>query len=120
MFDLALSARPMIEALAPSYNVAPSQAIPIIRSSQDNQQRTISLLHWGLIPSWAKDAKIGNHTINARAETIADKPSFKEAYKKRRCLVIANGFYEWRAQQPGEPSKQPFHIHPKREQPHLF
>lgn len=120
MFDLAVSARPMIEAIAPSYNIAPSQAVPIVRSSQDNQQLTISLLHWGLIPSWAKDAKIGNHTINARAETLAEKPSFRAAYKKRRCLVIANGFYEWRSQQLGESSKQPFHIHPKTEQPLAF
>ncbi len=119
-FDLPVSARPVIESLAPSYNVAPSQAVPIVRSSQDNDQRTVALLHWGLIPSWAKDAKIGYRTINARAETLAEKPSFRAAYKKRRCLVIANGFYEWRTQQPGESSKQPFHIHPKTEQPLAF
>lgn len=119
-FDLTVSARPVIESLAPSYNVAPSQAVPIVRSLQDNDQRTVALLHWGLIPSWAKDAKIGYRTINARAETLAEKPSFRGAYKKRRCLVIANGFYEWRSPKSGESTKQPFHIHAKTEQPLAF
>ncbi|WP_216828605.1 SOS response-associated peptidase [Alkalihalobacterium elongatum] len=76
------------------YNIAPSQNIlTVINDGQDNRA---GYLRWGLIPSWAKDPKIGYKLINARAETLAEKPSFKQAYKKRRCLVIADSFYEWK------------------------
>lgn len=80
------------------FNVAPSQEIAVIASDAPDR---VQFLRWGLIPSWAKDPAIGNRTINARAETIAEKPSFRDAFRKRRCLVIANGFYEWRREPKG-------------------
>jgi putative SOS response-associated peptidase YedK len=75
------------------YNVAPTQTVPAIRL--DDGKRRLVGLRWGLIPSWAKDAKIANSTLNARADTVATKPAFRAAYKKRRCLVLADGYYEW-------------------------
>ena len=99
----------------PRYNIAPSQPIAAIRIDPDTTTRRLVMLRWGLIPSWAKDPKIGNQCINAKAETVAEKPSFRSAFKKRRCLVVATGFYEWqmhgRTKQPmwiGLRSKQPF------------
>lgn len=88
----------------PRYNIAPTQAVPVIRAGV-NQSRDFALLHWGLIPSWAKDVKMGARLINARAETLAEKPSFRHALKRRRCLVVADGFYEWHQQ--GR-TKQPY------------
>jgi putative SOS response-associated peptidase YedK len=82
------------EALAPRYNIAPTQPAPVVRR-RDDATRRLSLLRWGLIPFWAKDPAIGNRLINARAETAGSKPAFRQAYRKRRCLVLANGFYEW-------------------------
>ena len=80
--------------LTPRYNIAPSQAVlSIIRDETGNRG---GLLRWGLIPSWAKEAAIGNRMMNARAETVAEKPSFRRALQKRRCLIVADGFYEWR------------------------
>jgi putative SOS response-associated peptidase YedK len=100
---------------APRYNIAPSQPVAAVRIEPDTATRQLVLLRWGLIPSWAKDPKIGHQCINAKAETVAEKPSFHAAFKKRRCLVIATGFYEWqvqgRAKQPmwiGLQSKRPF------------
>ncbi len=101
----------------PSYNIAPSQAIATILIKPDDTQRQLQMLHWGLIPSWAKDFKMGAKLINARAETLTEKPSFRAAFKKRRCLVIADGFYEWQ-QQDGK--KQPFYFKFQNEQPFAF
>ena len=99
----------------PRYNIAPSQPIAVIRIEPDRTTRTLVMLRWGLIPSWAKDPKMGNQCINAKAETVAEKPSFRSAFKKRRCLVVATGFYEWQVQgrtkQPmwiGLQSQRPF------------
>jgi len=80
--------------LSPRYNVAPTQDVPVVRQNAVGQ-RELSFMHWGLIPSWAKDASIGNRTINARADTVAAKPAYRRAFKSRRCLVVADGFYEW-------------------------
>lgn len=91
----------------PSYNIAPTQRIITVRLNPETGKRECILLRWGLIPSWAKDTKIGNQCINAKAETVAEKPSFRAAFRKRRCLVIADGFYEW--QRAGE-RKQPLWI----------
>lgn len=94
--------------LAPRYNIAPSQLVAAIRFEEDRTPREMVMLRWGLIPSWAKDRKIGNRMINARADTVATKPAFRAAFKRRRCLIPADGFYEWKkldAQQ-----KQPFYI----------
>ena len=79
--------------LKPNYNVAPSQDVPVILNNGSNQ---LALLMWGLIPFWAKDPSIGNKLINARAETIDEKPSFKHSLQRKRCLVVADGFYEWK------------------------
>lgn len=84
-----------VPALKPRYNIAPTQDIAAIRVTAENT-RELVMLRWGLVPFWAKDPSIGNRMINARAETVAEKPSFRTAYRKRRCLVLADGFYEWR------------------------
>ncbi|MEK7349974.1 MAG: SOS response-associated peptidase [Nitrospirota bacterium] len=101
----------------PRYNIAPSQPIAVIRIEPDSTTRTLVMLRWGLIPSWAKDPKIGNQCINAKAETVAAKPSFRSAFKKRRCLVIATGFYEWQVQ--GQ-TKQPMWIGLQSQRPFGF
>ena len=101
----------------PRYNIAPSQPIAAIRIDPDTTTRKLVMLRWGLIPSWAKDPKIGNQCINAKAETVAEKPSFRSAFKKRRCLVVATGFYEW--QQRG-PVKQPMWIGLRSKSPFAF
>lgn len=91
----------------PDYNIPPGQKILAIVQLEDGGNKGVNL-HWGLIPSWSKDPKIANRMINARAETLSDKPSFRAAYSKRRCLIPATGFYEW---QQTESAKQPFHVH---------
>lgn len=83
------------EEVKPRYNVAPTQYVAAVREGEEDA-RELVMLRWGLVPFWAKDPSIGNRMINARAETVAEKPSFRNAYKKRRCLVLADGFYEWR------------------------
>ncbi len=91
--------------LAPRYNIAPSQDVLAIR--QGPAGREAVMLHWGLVPFWAREVKTGYRMINARAETVAQKPAFRAAYRRRRCLVPADGFYEWRS---GPRGKQPCHI----------
>src|SRR5262245_21706371 len=105
--------------LAERYNVAPTQIVPAVRADAEGKGRAFTMLRWGLIPSWAKDAAIANSLINARAETVASKPSFRSAFKKRRCLVVADGFYEWdkfTATAKGA-KKQPWHFHLKGREP---
>ena len=82
-------------AVEPRYNIAPTQFIVAIRNNEESG-RELTMFRWGLIPSWAKDPSIGNRMINARAETVMEKPSFRAAYRRRRCLVLADGFYEWK------------------------
>jgi len=103
--------------LKPRYNVAPSQKVPIVRLDKDGN-RELAMLRWGLIPFWAKDDRIGYKTINARAETVATAPSFRAAFKKRRCLVPASGFYEWKKFEDG--SKQPYLIQMRDGAPFSF
>ena len=92
----------------PRYNVAPTQEVVTILSDGDNLgHNRAELMRWGLIPFWAKDAKIGARMINARAETVAEKPAFRTALRKRRCLVLADGFYEWKKEEKG---KTPMYI----------
>lgn len=88
------------------YNIAPTEPIPVVRTGRDGV-RELVMLRWGLVPYWAKDPSIGNRMINARAETLADKPVYRSAYEKRRCLVLADGFYEWRKEANG---KTPWYI----------
>ena len=94
-------------SLAPRYNIAPSQPVAAARISPDGSGRELTLLRWGLVPSWAKDPSASAPMINARAETVSEKPSFRSAFRRRRCLVPADGFYEWR-RTPGR--KQPYYI----------
>ncbi len=93
--------------LKPRYNVAPTDVMPVCRLTRQGQ-REITMLKWGLIPFWATDPKMGYRTINARAETVATAPAFREAFKRRRCLVPASGFYEWRKR--AGVGKQPYLI----------
>ena len=99
------NALPPSFAIQPSYNVAPTQEIPVIIQLED--ARHIKKRHWGLVPFWAKDISIGSRMINARVETLASKPAFKATLKHRRCLIPANGFFEWSGKAG---SKQPFFI----------
>ena len=96
--------------LQPRYNIAPTQQILAVRQSMGREGREAVLLRWGLIPRWAKDPSIGNRMINARAETIAEKPAFRSAFRSRRCLVPSSGFYEWKKE---EERKQPYFIRPR-------
>jgi putative SOS response-associated peptidase YedK len=96
-----------IADVGPRYNAAPMQWMPVIRQDPSGE-RVLQTLRWGLLPSWAKDESIANRLINARAETLAEKPSFRSALRKRRCIVPADGFYEWAKRPDG---KQPYYIH---------
>jgi putative SOS response-associated peptidase YedK len=95
-----------IPEIQPRFNIAPTQQVLTVRQ-EENAKPQAAFLRWGLIPSWATDKKIGASLINARADTVATKPSFRSAFKRRRCLILADGFYEWRK---GDKPKQPFHI----------
>lgn len=94
------------DGVQPRYNVAPSQPVAVVPNNGKNQ---LDFFLWGLIPSWAKDPEIGNRMINARAETLTEKPSFRTAFRRRRCLILADGFYEWRLV-PGQKVKIPTYI----------
>ena len=94
-----------VPELAPRYNIAPTQQVAAVRAAEAG--RELVLLRWGLVPTWAKDLSMGAKLINARAETAAEKPSFRSAMRQRRCIIPADGFYEWQAQAGG---KQPFYI----------
>ena len=107
---------PAADEMVPRYNIAPSQQVAVVANNGGN---SVEFFQWGLIPSWAKDPKIGNRMINARSETLAEKPSFRTPYKRRRCLILTDGFYEWRAE-PGSQTKTPFYIHLKSEKPFAF
>ena len=109
LFDLT-----EIPSIVPRYNIAPTQPIAAVRLSPSSGARELSYFHWGLIPRWAKDTKIGSRMINARSETAAEKPSFRTAFKYRRCLVPADGFYEWQKLNGG---KQPVRIQMKSGDP---
>lgn len=103
-----------LQEINPQYNIAPSNAIATIIL---DSQKQLKWMRWGLIPSWAKDESIGNRMINARAETLSEKPSFRNAFKKRRCLILADGFYEW---QKTEKQKQPYYFQLKDGKPFAF
>jgi putative SOS response-associated peptidase YedK len=101
------------EEYVPRYNIAPTQDIVAIRQEADG--RVASMMHWGLLPHWAKDRKMAARMINARGETVSEKPSFRVPFKRHRCLIPADGFYEWKA--TGGKYKQPYHITLNQEQP---
>jgi|HubBroStandDraft_3_1064219.scaffolds.fasta_scaffold04476_4 putative SOS response-associated peptidase YedK len=103
--------------LAPRFNVAPTQAAPVVRVETPGAQPTLALLRWGLVPYWAKEAAIGNRLINARSESAAEKPAFKHSLRKQRCLVVADGFYEWKKEGA---QKQPYLIRRRDRLPFAF
>jgi putative SOS response-associated peptidase YedK len=104
--------------LQPRYNIAPTDQVAVIRQRrQPAGERTLQKLRWGLVPSWAESLAGGAKMINARAETVTSKPAFRKAFERRRCLVPANGFYEWR---PGDPTKQPYLVAPPDGSPIAF
>lgn len=96
------------------YNIAPGQPIWTIRAADDHATRLAERRNWGLVPGWAKDPAIGSRLVNARGETLAEKPAFRAAFKRRRCLVPADGFYEWR--RSGK-QRVPFYFHPRDDRP---
>ena len=107
--------------LGPRYNVAPTQSVPIVRARAPGEEgaagRELVLVRWGLVPFWAKDLKFGYRTINARAETVATAPAFRDAFRRRRCLVVADGFYEWQKRNGG---KQPYLVRVRGSGPFAF
>ncbi len=112
--DLFSLSEPAPAALTRRYNIAPTQPVAVI---PNQEPRKLELFQWGLIPAWAKDPKIGNSLINARAETVAEKPAFRAAFRRRRCLVLADGFYEWK--KTGK-AKTPMYIQMKDGAPFAF
>jgi putative SOS response-associated peptidase YedK len=102
--------------VGPRFNIAPTQPILVVPNDASNKA---DFFVWGLIPSWAKDPAIGNNLINARAETLAEKPAFRSAYKYHRCLIFADGFFEWQAQ-PDSKTKVPHYIQLKSKKPFAF
>ncbi len=110
-------ATPPEAALEPGYNVAPTNDVYVVLA--DGSTRRVTPMHWGLVPRWAKDPSIGNKMINARAETLAEKNAYRSAFAKRRCLIPADGFYEWKAV-PGQKRKQPMYIHGATGEPLAF
>ncbi len=105
------------EDLRPRYNIAPESNVACVRLNAADRSRECVQMQWGLIPSWAKDPTIGRKLINARGATVAEKPSFRSAFRSRRCLVLADGFFEW--QREGK-KKQPFYIRLQHDQPFAF
>lgn len=104
------------EEIQPRYNIAPTQPVAVVPNDGKNK---LDFFVWGLIPSWAKDPEIGSRMINARAETLAEKPAFRAAFRRRRCLILADGFYEWR-QVPGRKAKIPMYIRMEDGKPFAF
>lgn len=102
--------------LAPRYNIAPTQTVLIVRLDASGL-RELAPVNWGLVPAWAKDQTIGSNLINARAETVTEKPSFRTAFRRRRCIIPASGFYEW---VPVEGHKQPWYIKSHEDSPLSF
>jgi putative SOS response-associated peptidase YedK len=100
--------------LPPRYNIAPGQPVAVVRQLPDKNQREVALLKWGLIPPWADDPALGDRLANARSETAATKPSFRRAFRYRRCLLVADGFYEW---QKTDGRKQPYYVRLKDDHP---
>ena len=116
-FNLRPDTQDELPVFRARYNIAPTQDVAIVRASKERRERETVAVHWGLIPSWAKDPTAGNRMINARGESVFEKPSFRAAAKRRRCLIPADGFYEW--QKRGK-AKQPYYIHHPDNVPFAF
>jgi len=107
---------PFVHIVQPRFNIAPTQPVPIVK---DPEKRAVELYRWGLVPFWADDPSIGSRMINARSETVSEKPSFRAAFKYRRCLLLADGFFEWHAAEKGAP-KTPYLFKLKNDHPFTF
>jgi putative SOS response-associated peptidase YedK len=120
-FDLDTHGDRQLPLFEARFNIAPTQDILVVRSDPQAGVRTAAMLRWGLIPSWSTEPTAGAPMINARAETLAEKPTFRTAVRRRRCLIPADGFYEWQ-QSPGgsKAKKQPYHIHRPDHGPFVF
>ena len=103
---------------SPNFNTAPTNDVFVV--FVDGDTRRLDTFHWGLVPRWAKDLKIGNKLINARAETVAEKPAFRSAFKRRRCILPVDGFYEWAKPEIADEKKQPYFIHRPDNEPYAF
>ncbi|HBL27088.1 MAG TPA: hypothetical protein DD490_09665 [Acidobacteria bacterium] len=112
LFDLS-----EVPSLPPRFNIAPTQEAAVVRVVEPGAPRHLDFLRWGLVPYWAEDPGIGNRMINARAETVADKPAFRSSFRKQRCLIATDGFYEWKKE--GK-LKQPYHIRRQDRRPFAF
>lgn len=99
------------------YNIAPSQPVAVVTNPEE---RSVELMRWGLVPSWAKDPSIGNKLINARAETLLEKPSFRNAFHRRRCLILADGFFEWKKGETKREPSTPFYFQRAGRKPFVF
>jgi putative SOS response-associated peptidase YedK len=118
LYELAGSPSP--SNFAPRYNIAPTQNIAVVRpAARDSGGREMAMMRWGLVPLWAKDVSIGAKMINARAESVRTKPAFRQAFRHRRCLIVADGFYEWRKEE-GKTRKQPYYITRQGDAPFAF
>ena len=111
-----LNLGPFVHIVQPRYNIAPSQPVPIVK---DLATKAVELYKWGLVPFWADDPNIGYKMINARSETVTEKPSFRAAFKYRRCLILADGFFEWHAEKKDE-AKTPYYFKMTHDQPFTF
>jgi putative SOS response-associated peptidase YedK len=118
LYELAGSASP--SNFEPRYNIAPTQSIAVVRPAGRNAGgRELVMMRWGLVPLWAKDVSIGAKMINARAESVRTKPAFRQAFRHRRCLIVADGFYEWRKEE-NKTRKQPYYITREGDAPFAF
>jgi len=106
-----------VPALEPRYNIAPTQPVAAVRQAESGGDWRLVTLDWGLVPFWAKEKSIGSRMINARGETVAEKPAFRAAFKRRRCLILTDGYYEWKKATDG---KQPYFIHRPDDEPFAF
>ncbi len=116
-FQQRLELGEMPDDWQPRYNVAPSQPIPVVT---DADQRHVQWMQWGLVPFWAKNPAIGGKMINARAETVAEKPAFRQSFLRRRCLILADGFYEWMKTGGRKAPSIPYYFHEKNHAPFTF
>ena len=116
MFSLVPATGFAVSRVEPRFNIAPTQPVLAVRLQDESRQ--LSYLQWGLIPFWSKDPNSGRKMINARAETVRSKPSFRSAFRSRRCLILADGFYEWKTLAEG--GKQPYHIQMRDGSPFAF
>lgn len=119
-FQLEVDSARQLALFEPRYNIAPTQEVLAVRVNGSSGKREPAMLRWGLVPSWSKELQSGPPMINARGESIAEKPSFRTAMRRRRCLIPADGFYEWQEAGTSRTKKQPYYIHYEDHRPFAF